>query len=278
MKLLALSLATTALLAMHGPVAAQAAPAADTAAIVKAIEAKDCSSAARALNSALEKPSPAVLLLAGAMFEQGLCLKPSAERAARFYLRAQEQPGVPARLAALYASPAAGPDKGLALWWGQRAELPLPRDCEVAPEARQDVDRFGAAIGTWSAARLDGCVHVVGVLASVGAEFVTARAGDGLSALFVPASGQWTVATDQLTQEAMDAGVGAGAIRGSAPGFQRSESWSQPDTTKARAREELKALAPRVERLAADALKRYPRPDGLDPAWRLNFIITSQRS
>ncbi|MFG6462115.1 hypothetical protein ACG04Q_11090 [Roseateles sp. DXS20W] len=278
MKLLALPLAASVLLAVCGTVTAQTVPAADTTPIVKAIEAKDCASAARALNSALEKPSPAVLVLAGSMFEQGLCLKPSAERAARFYLRAQEQPGVPARLAALYASPAAGPDKGLALWWGQRAELPLPRDCEVAPEARQDVERFSTALGGWSAARLDGCVYVVGVLASVGAEFVTTRTGEGLPALFLPASGQLTLATDQLTQEAMDAGVGAGAIRGSAPGFQRAESWSQPDTGKARAREELKALAPRVDRLAADALKRYPRPDGLDPAWRLNFIITSQRS
>lgn len=278
MKLFALSLVTAASVSLPAVATAQAAPAADTAEIVKAIQAKDCASAARALNSALEKPTPAVLLLAGSMFEQGLCLKQNVERAARFYLRAQEQPGVPARLAALYATPAAGPDKGLALWWGQRAELPLPRDCEVAPEARQDVERFGAAVAGWAPARVDACVHVVGVLASVGAEFVTARAGEGLPTLFVPASGQWVVSVDQLTQEAMDAGVGAGAIRGSAPGFQRSESWSQPDPIKARAREALRAEAPRIDRIAAEALKRYPRPASMDPAWRLNFVITSPRT
>lgn len=277
MKRIAFSLVASLASLWTAAASAQTAAASDTAAIVSAIEAQDCAAAARALNAALEKPSPAVLLLAGSMFEQGLCLKPNVERAARFYLRAQEQPSAPAHLAALYAAPAAGPDKGLALWWGQRAQLPLPADCQVAADVAQDAERFSAAVSTWTPSRVNACVHVVGVLASVSAEFVTARSGEGLPVAFSPSSGQWAVATDVLAQEAMDAGVGGGAIRSSAPGFQRSESWSQPDPVRARAREELRAQAVRAERLGRDALKRYPRPEGLDPAWRLSFVITQAR-
>ncbi|HEY8877356.1 MAG TPA: hypothetical protein VIN03_07320 [Roseateles sp.] len=275
------SLATAfsfALTLLAGAAPAQTTPVPDAAAVVKALESGDCAVAAKTLNAALAQPSPQVLLLAGSMFEQGLCFKANVERAARFYLRAQEQPSAPARLAALYASPAAGPDKGLAMWWGLRAGLPIPRECDVPGEARQDPDRFGAAVAGWRPERLNACVHVIGVLATVGAEFVTASVvGDGLPVGFTPASGQWLVATDQLAQEGIDAGVGAGAIRGSAPGFQRAESWAQPDTSRARSREELRAMAPRVERLGRDALARFPRPEGIDPGWRLNFSITEPR-
>ncbi|MFY8016487.1 MAG: hypothetical protein ACOVN9_00115, partial [Inhella sp.] len=92
---LALSLfGATALALASGAVRAK-----DAAEVVRQIESKNCAGAAQQLNEALANPSAEVLVLAGSMFENGICLKQSTERAARMYLRAADAPGVGSRLA-----------------------------------------------------------------------------------------------------------------------------------------------------------------------------------
>lgn len=250
------------------------------AAVVKAIEAKDCQAAAKALNAALAEPSAPVLLLAASMFEHGICLKANAERAVRLLLRVQDEPGVASRLTALYAAPASGPDKGAALWWAARASLMLPPECAVPPQASTDADAFAQALSAWPAGRLDACVFVGGVLAALDGEFVlTAPTApqDGLGLAFVPAQGKLTLATEQLAGEGFEAGTGIGAARSSAPGFQRHESWSQPDPVRMKRLDALRQLAPRLEQVGQAALARYPRPPGIDPRWQISLKVTDER-
>ena len=130
--------------------------------VIQRIEAGDCPGAVRALNEALPGGEPAALVLAGAMFEEGICLKASWERAVRLYTRASEagSPLARWRLAAGYGSAAAGPDVGLALWWSHRAEV-LPPPCRVAGFAdTMDADRFVAAVNAWPAGQAAACAWV----------------------------------------------------------------------------------------------------------------------
>ena len=180
-----------------------------TKAVVKAIEARDCVAAVRELNAALATSSPEALMLGGSMFEQGLCLKPNLERAARLYLRAADggAGGARSRLAALYASPAAGPDKATALWWGLQAALPLPKACVVNNEQRANADAFAAALTTWPAGLLDACVYVTGTLAVLDSEFVVKEASassNGIAVHFRPAVGRIDTGVDQVNQTLRD--------------------------------------------------------------------------
>jgi hypothetical protein len=81
-------------------------------AVSAAIALGDCVAAASALNAELAKAHPEVWMVAGAMFEEGLCLKANWECTLNFYQRADVagQPGAAARLAVGYATPAGGRD------------------------------------------------------------------------------------------------------------------------------------------------------------------------
>ena len=139
--------------------------------VIERLEAADCPGAVRALNEALPGGESAVLVLAGAMFEEGICLKANWERAVRLYTRASEagSPLARWRLAAGYGSAAAGPDVGLALWWSHRAEV-LPPPCRVAGFAdTMEADRFVAAVNAWPAGQAAACAWVGAVWAGLNA-------------------------------------------------------------------------------------------------------------
>jgi TPR repeat protein len=97
-------------------------------AVSAAMGRSDCVAAASALNAGLAKSHPEVWLLAGAMFEDGLCLKANWDRALNFYQRADGAglPSAAARLAAGYATAAGGRDLAASLWWAARAKTALP--------------------------------------------------------------------------------------------------------------------------------------------------------
>lgn len=144
----------------------------------KAIADGDCKAAVSALNRGLATHDPKVQLLAGTMYENGICLKANWDRAANFYKRAfngsdQGAPNVLAgaayHLAAGFAAPENGPDVASALWWGSRARLRYG-DCVPAGEAANDPDKFLAEVKTWSDARIEICTYEVGVIASIAAE------------------------------------------------------------------------------------------------------------
>jgi len=263
---------------------AQAAASPDaTRAVVKAIEAKDCVAAVRELNQALAGGTAEALMLGGAMFEQGLCLKPNLERAVRLYMRAADLGGVGARarLTALYASPAAGPDKGAALWWALQAGLPLPAACIVAPGSRADAEAFAKVLTAWPAGQLDACVHVSGLLAVLDADFAIQAAedaGDGVALDYQPAQGKLNVAYAQLQQEGKELRARITQAGGS---MQMQGYANDPSADQLRAKQAEVArgeLATQVERVARDALVRFPRPAQVDAGWRIRLRVDGMRS
>jgi hypothetical protein len=254
-----------------------------TNAVVKAIEARDCAAAVRELNLALAGPSTEALLFGGSMFEQGLCLKQSTERAARLYQRAVDAGAGDARsrLAALYASPVAGPDKGSAIWWGLQANLPLPKQCFVASELRSNVDVFAQTLTAWPAGLLDACVHVTGVLAALDSEFVIKLASnsqDGVAVDFSPANGRLDAGSTQVNQTLRDSSARVVEAH-SMSGVLQTGSAPSPEQLRAQqAQEELKGLAKQVETVGRDALGRFPRPANIDKEWRIQLRAESARS
>lgn len=136
------------------------------------ISARDCTQAVDRLKSGLKNEYPEVFLLAGSMYENGICVKRDWERAVDFYLQAHaagEQQAA-ARIAAGYADPLNGPDIAGALWWARQTSGFSLDQCAVPKDAATDPDRFVAALKTWPAARLAACNYVVGVMSTMAAE------------------------------------------------------------------------------------------------------------
>lgn len=264
-------------------VSAHAAPE-STRAVIKAIEARDCAGAVRELNTALATASPEALMLGGAMFEQGLCLKPNLERAARLYTKAAEAgaPSARSRLAALYASPAAGPDRGAAMWWAMQVNLPLPAACLVDTESRTDADKFAKALGAWPASQLDACVHVTGVMALLDAEFVSKPASEGgaMAVDFRPATSGFEVKVSAASVALIDNSprIGTSSNSGNLVANNNVTQSATPEQMLAlRAQEDRQALLQRIEAVGKDALTRYPRPAGIPADWRIQWSIAAAR-
>ena len=222
-------------------------------------------------------------MLGGSMFEQGLCLKPNLERAARLYLRAADAGagGARSRLTALYASPAAGPDKATALWWGLQAALPLPKACVVGNEQRANTDAFAEALKPWPAGLLDACVYVTGTLAVLDSEFVIKEASassNGIAVNFLPAAGRIDAGVDQVTQTLRDSSTRVPEAH-SMSGVMQSGSAPSPEQLRAQqVQEDLKNLAAQVQSVGRDALVRFPRPMGVDTEWRIQMRVEAARS
>jgi hypothetical protein len=224
---------------------------------------KDCAGAARVLNDGVKKELPSVLLLAGAMFEDGICLKPNWERALGYYERARAagHPRAAGKIAAGFATPAAGPDRAAALWWSLRDGKPLPPECREAAALVDDADRFIGALRAWPRQQLEACAYVAGVLGAMSGdlEFSRRAAQFGLSGVltvsFHPAEGRFDIVTDELDF------VNLGGYSGDAIRDRESRS--------------VKSEFERDIRAAADrALKRYERPAGIDPSWRSSIIFS----
>ncbi len=137
------------------------------------IVSRDCAGAVKRLKDGLKGGYPEVSLLAGSMYEHGICVKANWDNALPFYVQAH-QGGLPEaaeRLAAGYADPARGPDAAAALWWSLRGRGgPRFEACAVPPGAEQDPDRFVAELATWDPSKLAICNYIVGVLSTISAE------------------------------------------------------------------------------------------------------------
>ncbi len=253
-----------------------------TKAVVKAIEARDCIEAVRQLNLALSGASPEALMLGGAMFEQGLCLKQNTERASRLYLRAADAgaSGARSRLAALYASPEGGSDKGVAIWWGLQANLALPDSCVIGNDIRSNAELFAQTLSRWPAGLLEACVHVTGVLATLDAEFVT-RPGDdgreGVSFDFRPSTGSVEVRANQLNQALIDNSPRVVATN-NVVGVNNVQQSVTPDQMRTlMAQQEKQELVKRVDSIGRGALARFARPAGIDSKWRIQLSVEAPR-
>lgn len=137
------------------------------------IDARDCGGAVERLKAGLKAGHPEVALLAGSMYEHGICVKASWDNAVTFYAQAHQggQMEAAERLAAGFADPARGPDAAAALWWqlqgrgGGRTQR-----CTVSRQAETDPDRFVAELKTWQPARLAICNYIAGVISTISSE------------------------------------------------------------------------------------------------------------
>jgi hypothetical protein len=226
-------------------------------AVTSAITRGDCVAAAAALNAGLAKQHPEVWLLAGAMFEDGLCLKANWERALNFYQRADNagQPAAAFRLAGGYATPAGGRDLAASLWWAARAKTALPASCAQVTPLAGDPDRFIAALKTWPAGQLDACAYAGAVMSAVQGELAAPdlAANLGLEGtiriVYVPAEARVEFSDDL-------AAAGAGVVTDAA-------------TRDAEARATRTALQEQLRQTADRALKRHAKPAAVPAAWRV---------
>lgn len=145
----------------------------------KWIEEGNCANAVDELKAGLKKGYPEVALLAGSMYEHGLCVQRDWSKANVFYVQAFEGGLVEGaeRLAAGYADPVNGPDIAAALWWGRKGNVSTFNICTVSQKSADDPDLFVAEIAAWPQQRLETCNYVVGVLAMMSAEVTYPRLG-----------------------------------------------------------------------------------------------------
>ena len=221
------------------------------------IDAKDCPGAVRTLNAGVAQGHPSVLLLAGAMFESGICLKPNWERAVDFYQRADAagHPRAASRLASGYAVPGAGLDRAAAIWWALRSGVALPAECRTIAPLTGDPDRFVAAMRTWPVSLVDACTYVAGVTSTIAGdiEFSSRANAFGLKGVvtvsFEPARELVDVETNSVEFIQLP-----GVTSGDVMLDRQSKSVKQE-------------FERDLREAAARAVKRYPKPPGIEPSW-----------
>lgn len=217
------------------------------------IAAGNCDAAVYHLKSGLKSNRPKVALLAGTMYETGLCVKRDWEAAVGYYALAYDGGLMKAaqRLAAGYAEPANGPDTAAALWWGRQGHGVRLAYCEVGQDAAADPDRFVAELGTWQPSRLAACNYIVGVMSTVGAEVVFPElAGDfglggNVSLRFVPSQAKFEIKMGEGQEYAM-----LGVLDGDAVRFRHTK-------------DKTGVFEKAVSDVANRALARYPQPKGI---------------
>lgn len=130
----------------------------------KHIDSGRCKAAIEELKPGLKARQPDLLLLAGSMYDEGICMAPDWNKAVAMYQLADEagHPAAAARLIAGYAK--AGRDHGTALWWaaqrndqGRYPALCIPRADPANAEA------FNTELERMPAQLFRGCVYLVGV-------------------------------------------------------------------------------------------------------------------
>ncbi|RVT48902.1 hypothetical protein [Rubrivivax albus] len=212
------------------------------------------------MNDGLQARHPNAFLMAGSMFEQGLCVKPEWDRAQGYY-RSAVAVGHRAghyRIVAGFAER----DPAVALWWTQQGSAPVvPAECQVPPEVHGDAEAYAAALHAWPPGRLTACAHVAGVMAAVHGEVeypgdVVGRGMNGqFQMVFHPAEGRidWTVPDFTITYRQF---VEPPAVV--------SARWAKQ--FHADVREYLESVGKR-------ALARFPTPAGIDPSWQFSSVL-----
>lgn len=231
--------------------------------VTERVNASDCVGAVHLLKTGLADNDPGAALLAGTMYERGICLKQNWDSAVGNYILAHDagDPAAAYRLAAGYATPLAGPDPAAALWWMSKSGgKSLQEPCQIPESERADPDRFVAVLQKWTPARIAGCNYVVGVVASVAGdvqfsrEIVMTRQAGTLIVRFTPAQADvdvWTTTSGGVFSSAMPNGLEQTRRATRQSGFENG-----------------------VKKIAERALARYPQPPGLDPVWTQYLGIT----
>ena len=231
-----------------------------------ALDRQDCAAAVRALNTGLQQKLPVASLLAGAMYEEGVCLKQDWAKAEHHFRSAHaagQRAALP-RLVAGLAGPVGGRDRAAALWWALQGPLALPAPCQQPRPYLGEPEAFVQVLQDWEPGRLDACVHVAAVVASIAADVdYPGRALElGLAGTFlvdfVPATGELSARTERLETVQV-------------PGLVSGDELRDRD-----ARSVQRSFERRLQEVGRRALKVHPRPGGIDAAWRVHqtFVFT----
>lgn len=218
---------------------------------------QDCPGAMKALSEDVKARHRDVLLLAGTMYETGLCVKQNWEKAASFYQLADAagNPSATARLAAGYA--VAGRENAVALWWAAHRPGSLPAMCIPTADPEKEGPAFDDALERMPAAQYAACVYMVGVYSAIMAETefpAEALKYDVFGEInmeFNPSEGEVT-----FTQEAPERSLGHGVRDG----------WNNQFEDR-RAIES--SLLKYMRETGRRTLARYHKPQGISPNIRI---------
>lgn len=226
--------------------------------VSSAIRLGECGRAVKELNAGLKARHPGIFLLAGSMYETGVCLKPDWTRAERLYLQAAEAGHEGGRLRLVAGLAEKQRDVGASLWWLQQSRVGVPAECRVAGFVASDPDAFVLTLQRWDPARVHMCLYVAGVMAQLASDIdypnVALSFGESARVLaeFHPAQGRIDVRT--LSRETLSGSYGLTA--------------GEDDITAA-SRKVSSALESHVREAAAKALTRFQRPAGLPTELKL---------
>jgi hypothetical protein len=214
------------------------------AGVGESLRAKDCAGALKHLNAGLGAGYPEVALLAGTMFDAGICVEKNWKKAIDFYSTASAG-GVregTLRLVAGFAAAENGVDPAAALWWAKRAALDAGR-CTANLPNTDDPDVFVEALQKWPASELAICNYVVGKISFMYAEArypiwgVKREIAGRLEIDYRPADDHFRIDPGSATRPAVQA---------------MSYAWG---------------LSHHLAR------ERYPQPSGIPPTWTVPFVV-----
>ena len=228
-------------------------------AIVSYMIQKDCGGAVRVLKEGLKAKEVEVMLMAGTMYEDGMCVKQNWEQASGFYESAADAGNKWAQ-SKLVAGLVSHGDAGGALYWVHKLPRVLPGQCYSQVDPDKDADGFTADVNRWPQQRLQGCLYMAGVYHAIFGNMhypdEAARIGvwGDVEMRFAPAAGtvDWT-STRHETRVL--------------PGLQVVN----PDTPLAHRGRPEKLLVSHARLVSDQALKRFARPEGISP----DIVITS---
>src|SRR5690606_33525078 len=107
-----------------------------------------------------------VMLMAGTMYEDGLCVKQDWEQAINYYDLAAAAGNKWAGFKRVAGLVRQG-DAGGALWWAAQQPRVLPEHCYSKVDAARDPDGFAADLSGWPQQRLQGCLYMAGVFNAI---------------------------------------------------------------------------------------------------------------
>ena len=228
------------------------------AGIHDALRAGDCALVASRLNDGLKRKYPSVYLLAGTLYEQGLCLKPDWDRAARLYQQANDA-GEPKGLQRMIAGLAeGGRDRAAAMYWAlEDPAARLPEECEAGRGLRKEPEAYVAQLRRWPAGRLDACVYLVGVVNAIAGEMEYPSVGTAY-AVYGRYQMDFHPATATVEWEELELRLGnmEGAISGD----------DLRDRDSSRVKQTLRTA---LQQTSHRTLRRFTKPADVPTQWRI---------
>lgn len=226
------------------------------------LASKDCAGAVKALNEGVKARQRDVLLSAGTMYETGLCVKQSWERAVEFYQLADvagNRDAIP-RLVSAYA--VEGRDGAVALWWAAHRPGAMPAACIPQADPEKDEEGFEKALAAMPPALFKACVCIAGVYSSIVAE-----------AEFPNSARRYNV----YGEVGMEFSPAAGTIGWRHISRDRATGVGVHDAARLKEDDHLNvkdSLLTYMRQTGERALARYKKPDGIDPALKVTTAFS----